>query len=153
MEKMLDSAAVAERIRQAVDLHENKVPDTIGTMLHFELLECDAEVGKFTLRCKTDRWMRNIMGSLHGGISAAVMDHAMGLVANSIRAKEGAGPTVQMQLTYHRPVFAGENMVVQVRVLSVSSTLTQLTAQAFAESDRQKICVSATGTYYFAERR
>lgn len=153
MEKLLDTAATKVRILEAIDLHRKKVGDTIGAMLDFELLECNSQTGEYTLRCKTERWMRNIMGSLHGGISAAVMDHAMGIVANSIREKEGVGPTVQLQTTYHRPVFVGENLIVTVQVLSVSATLTQMTAQCFAESDQTKICVSATGTYHFSARR
>lgn len=153
MERLLDSAAVAQRIRQAIALHQEQVPDTVGTALHFELLECDAERGEFALRCETAAWMGNILGSLHGGMSATALDHAMGHVANAIREKEGAGPTVQLQVTYHRPLTAGDRLILKVQVLSVSKTLTQLEARAYSECAPDKLCVSATGTYYFAERR
>lgn len=146
---MMDSEQMQRRIRQRIALTHELAPDTIGTYLQFELLECSAETGEYTLRCKTAQWMKNVMNSLHGGISATVADHAMGIVANSIRHEEGIGPTVQLQLSYHRPLVAGEDILVKVRVLSVSKSMTHLTAEAFSDANPDVLCLSATGIYYF----
>lgn len=144
-----ESKRMAEYIRQRIALTDELAPDTVGSMLRFELLECDAGAGEYLLRCSTAQWMRNVFGSLHGGISALVADHAMGIVANSVRAEQGLGPTVQLQLTYHHPLAAGEDVLIKVQVLSVTRTLTHLTARAYAASEPQKLCASATGTYFF----
>lgn len=151
MKTAFTSEEMAQRIRQRIELHQQAVPDTVGAMLDFELVSCRAEDGEYVLRCKTAQWMRNVMGALHGGMSATAMDHAMGLIANSIRPENGVGPTVQLQLTYHAPIFAGEYLQIRVQVLSVTKMLTHLTAQAYHADAQDKLCVSATGTYYFRE--
>lgn len=60
------------RLRIA-QLHE-AAPDSIGDLFQFELLSCDNETGKYRFRCRTQPWMRNPAGTLHGGMSAAIAD-------------------------------------------------------------------------------
>ena len=153
MEYRKDTAEMAQIIPERIALTNTLVPNSVGSELDFALVSCDAEKGEYVLSCKTTDWMRNVMGSLHGGMSATVVDHAMGVVANSIRMENGVGPTVQLQLTYHRPLTAGKDVLVTVRVLSVSRTMTHLTAQAVQADAPETLCVSATGIYYFKPAR
>ena len=85
------SEEMVRRIREHIALHGQTVPDMVGVVLDFELVECRAEAGEYVLRCKTAPWMKNVMGILHGGMSATAADHAMGLIANSIRPESGMG--------------------------------------------------------------
>ena len=92
--------------------------------------------------------MRNVIGSLHGGIGALIMDQAMGFVAYSYMTGPGTTPTVQMQLNYHRPLTPGEDVLVRVRVISVSRTLVAMSSEAMLASDPETICVTASATFY-----
>ena len=61
-------ALLRRRIAQVSEL----APGSIGDMLHFELLDCDPEAGDYWLTCRTEDWMRNPAGTLHGGLGATV---------------------------------------------------------------------------------
>lgn len=138
-------------IRRGIAITEEQAPDTIGSMLHFELESCDAQRQEATFLCETAGWMGNVLGTLHGGISAVIIDHAMGILSNSLRQGWEKGPTIQLNLTYHKPLLAGERVRVRVQVVSASKCLTQMYAEAHSVA-RGTLCTSATGTYYFKSK-
>ena len=125
-----------------------KVPGSIGDMMEFQVVKEDREKGEYILRCKTEFWMRNVIGTLHGGIGALIMDQAMGFVAYSYMTGLGTTPTIQMQLNYHRPLTAGEDVLVRIRVISVTRTLVTMISEAMLASDPDTICVTASATFY-----
>ena len=136
---------VRNRIAQ---LHEI-APDSIGDRMGYELL-CWDETGKhFRLRCRTFDWMRNGPGTLHGGMCATVVDQAMGFIAYCIKPGEGIAPTVQMQVEYHRPLIPGENVIVDVAVVSQTRSLMHLCSEAYSESSTDKVCLTASATYFY----
>ena len=125
-----------------------KVPGSIGDMMEFQVVKEDREKGEYILRCKTEFWMRNVIGTLHGGIGALIMDQAMGFVAYSYMTGLGTTPTIQMQLNYHRPLTAGEDVLVRIRVISVTRTLVTMISEAMLASDPDTICVTSSATFY-----
>ena len=138
-----------EKMRTGLAMSNEMTGGTIGGMLNFRILDCDVDKGEYVLCCSTAEWMRNIMGILHGGISATVMDHAMGVVANSVRVGRSRGPTVQLQVSYHRPLKAEGDVLVKVRLLNMTRTMTHMIAEAYQADVPDTLCVSATGIYYF----
>ncbi len=82
-------------------------------MLHFELLECDPEAGDYFLSFRTETWMRNPAGTLHGGLGATVLDQAMGLIPYCLKTGAGIAPTVQLSVNYHRPLNPGAEVVIK----------------------------------------
>lgn len=130
------------------ELHEI-APGSIGDQMHYELLGSDQQQGIYHLRCNTLKWMRNGPGTLHGGMCATVVDQAMGFVAYCIKPGAGIAPTVQMQVTYHRPLIPGERVLVDVRVISVTKSLMHLSAEAFLETSPEKVCLTASATYFY----
>ena len=134
--------------RSIEGLHR-KAPGSIGDMMEFHVLEEDREQGAFTLRCRTFEWMRNALGTLHGGMGATIIDQAMGFVAYSYMPGPGMTPTIQLQLNYHHPLVPGEDVHVHVRVISVSRTLISMTCEAALASDPSRICITGSGTSFF----
>ena len=112
---MMETACELEEIicRRLAEIH-TAAPDSIGAIMDYELLSCDRETGEYVFRCKTMPWMRNILGTLHGGLCATALDQAMGFVAHCIKPGEGTAPTIQMQVSYHRPLISGEDVIVNV---------------------------------------
>ena len=137
--------AEEKRLRDAVAGLQKIAPGTIGDQLGFSLVEQREE--EYTFRCRTETWMANAAGTLHGGIAAAVVDQAMGFVVYAIQPGEGFSPTVEMQLSYHRPLRPQGELLVRVRVMSRGKSLMHLRAELFMEDAPEKLCVSATAVY------
>lgn len=125
------------------------VPGSIGDLLHFQVIACDEEKGNYTLTCKTDKWMTNFAGTLHGGICATILDQAMGFVSYCLKPGDGAAPTIQIEVDYHRPLHPGEDVIVKVHVVTATRSLMNLTAEAMQASTPDKIALSASGIYFY----
>ena len=122
---------------------------TIGDMLELELLGCNTLDGEILMTCKTGPWMRNLAGTLHGGMCATVVDQAMGCVAYCAKPGEGLAPTVQLQVSYHRPLIPGEDVLIRIQVVSVSRSLIHLSCEAMLASRPEKLCLSGSAVYFF----
>lgn len=136
-------------VRSRIAALHKIAPDSIGDRMAFQLLDCDAAAGEYTLTCRTESWMRNAAGTLHGGMCAAVVDQAMGFLAYCVKPGEGQAPTVQLQVSYHRPLIPGEDVIVRVKVVSVTRSLMHLSAEASLVSSPERVCVSATAIYFY----
>jgi acyl-coenzyme A thioesterase PaaI-like protein len=69
----------------------------------------------------------------------------MSLAAYCVKKEDGTTPYIEMQVSFHRPVRPGEDVKVHVRVLSATKSLIRLSSQLH---QYDKLCVSATGTYF-----
>lgn len=124
-------------------------PGSIGDQLMLELTDSDPEAGVYTMRCQTQPWMRNIAGTLHGGMCATLVDQAMGCVAFCAKPGEGIAPTIEMNVNYHRPLIPGEDALVRVRLQSVTRHLIHLASEVYSVKNPEKLCLAATGVFYF----
>lgn len=136
---------VKQRLRQ---LHE-VAPDSIGDRMGLEPLEYDEARQECLMRCKTESWMRNGHGTLHGGMCAAIADQAMGLMAYIFKRGEGIAPAIELQLNYHRPLIPGEDILLRVRVVSVTKSLIHTAAELYRASAPEKLCISSHAAYFY----
>ena len=137
------------KLRTRLDDLHSKGPGTIGDMLQLELVDVQSERGIYTMRGKTAAWMRNIAGTLHGGMCATLIDQAMGCVAFSAKPGEGIAPTIEMNVSYHRPLTPGEDVLIHVRLVSPGKRMIHLAAEAYEYNAPDKLCISATGIYFY----
>ncbi len=137
-----------QKIRDRLAAMHTSAPGSIGDILCFELLSCDETAGEYAFRCHTEFWMRNFNGTLHGGMSAAIVDQAMGFVAHCVKRGEGMAPAIELQLSYHRPLIPGEDADVTVKVRSVTRSLIRLSAEVYQAGREDRLCVTATATYF-----
>lgn len=140
---------IEQIVRERLGEIGTQAPGSIGDLMDYQLLECDPSAGIFLMRCKTAPWMRNIPGTLHGGICATVMDQAMGFVAYCVKPGEGIAPTVELNVHYHRSLIPGEDVLVRVEVMSVTKSLMHLSAQAFQASAPDKLCLTADALNFY----
>ena len=136
-------------VRSRIEALHTLVPGSVGEQMDFQLVSCDAQAGEYTLSCRTQSWMRNVAGTLHGGMCAAIVDQAMGFIAYCVKPGEGTAPTAELQVSYHRPLLPGGEVLVKVKVLTVGKSLMHLTAQAFMANQPEKLCISSTGIYVY----
>ena len=138
-----------EKVKKRLEQLEAVAPGSIGTMLGLEPLAYEETTGVYVLRAKPQTWMCNGHGTLHGGICATIADQAMGLVAHSYRPGEGVAPTITLGVEHHRPLIPGENVLIRVRMVSVTRTLLRATAELYRESRPDKLCISAGATFFY----
>ena len=122
--------------------------DSIGSQMCYEVLGSNEETREIIMRCKTFPWMRNGFGTLHGGMCATVVDQAMGFVAHCCKASDGTAPTVHLSVDYHRPLSPGEDVLVKVKVISVTRSLMRLSSEAYQESNPSKLCLSGSSIFF-----
>ena len=145
---METSVDMEQVVRERLAAIHALAPGSIGAQMQYELLECDVSSGVYTLLCRTMPWMRNIPGTLHGGMCATVVDQAMGFIAHCVKRGNGTAPTVELQVSYHRPLNPGEDVVTKIRVISVTRSLMRLSCEAYQAGNLEKVCLTATATYF-----
>ncbi len=121
---------------------------TVCGDLRMQVLEGNTDKGEYLFLCHTTAAMRNVIHTLHGGSAAIVADQAMGSVANSMFAEDGHAPTSQLTLNFHRPLFAGEDLMVYVKVVNASRRQIHLCAEIYAKKAPDKLCVSASAVFF-----
>ncbi len=145
----LTDSSLEEIVRNRLEEIHTAAPESIGALMNFRLLSCDTRAGEYTMRCATLPWMRNIPGTLHGGMCATILDQAMGFIAYCVKPGEGIAPTVQLQVSYHRSLIPGEDVLVKVNVKSVTRSLMHLSAEAYSVNTPEKLCLSGNAVFFF----
>lgn len=141
---------LAEKVRRRIAQVDASIPGSIAEMLRFEVVGEDK--GDIVMTCGTMPWMRNSAGTLHGGLCATILDQAMGFVSCCLKEGNDIAPTVQMSISYHRPLHPGEQVIVKVHVVSATHSLMNLTAEASQASCPEKICLSGSGMYFVKQK-
>lgn len=137
---------LSERINKLFERPQET--DAFGKEFGLCLERIDTEKEVLVFRGSTLSSMKNIAGIVHGGMCAALIDQAMGIVAYCLNDSDNIAPTIQLQLSYHRPLLPEEEVEVRVGVTSVSRSLISLSAQVYMTKDPDKICLSSSGTFF-----
>ncbi|MGF7046017.1 uncharacterized protein (TIGR00369 family) [Paenibacillus sp. DS2015] len=85
----------------------------------------------------------NLIGILHGGVHATLIDSAMGLVAMIARPQENV-VTSNLTMNYVAPIANGK---VFVTAEIIHSSRKMISTQAFARSENGDLCAFGTGTF------
>ncbi len=137
-----------EFIRNRVAWVNQAAAGTVCGNLQMELIDGNENRGEYLFLCHTTEEMRNVIHTLHGGSAAIVVDQAMGSVANSMFSEDGHAPTSQLSLNFHRPMTAGEDLLVWVRIVNASRRLIHLTSEIYRQAAPDKLCVSASAIFF-----
>ena len=140
-------------VRNSIAGLHRKAPGSIGDLMEFRVLAEDREKGEYALQCKTEPWMRNALGTLHGGICATVVDQAMGFVAYSYMTGSGTAPTIQLSVNYHRPLVPGEDVLVKVKMLSLTRSLITMAFEACQADHPDKLCMTGSATSFLKHEK
>lgn len=137
-----------EQLTRRVAWVNKAAAGTVCGELKMEVLEGNTNIGEYLFLCRTTEPMRNVIHTLHGGSAAIVADQAMGSVANSMFCEDGHAPTSQLTLNFYRPLFAGDELLVKVRILNASRRLIHLSSEIYAHKAPDKLCVSASAVFF-----
>lgn len=146
-----DSASMKQMISHWIDQLHVHAPDTIGDLLHFQVVDCDSRTGSCTISVQTEPWMRNAFGSLHGGIITTAMDQGMGMLATCIMDGKAITPTVQLNTTFHRPIQPGRPLLLKIMPEARLKHLLHMRAEVCDAANPAQLCASATGIFFVKE--
>ena len=146
--ELTQDMTMEQRVRQMLEATRHPEKDNIEDWMGLQLVSCDPEAGEYLVRGKTAGWMRNAVNQVHGGISTAFLDQAMGCVCHCQKESAEVAPTIEMNLSFHRPVLIDSTILMNIRILSVTRHLIRMSGQIAMEDAPDKICVSATATFY-----
>ena len=148
MDNGFSGETISERIVNRMEWIQRAGDGTIGGAFRLQLQSGNDEAKEYTFLARTEDWMRNVIGTLHGGSCAALADQAMGCVANCLLENEAHAPTSQLQINFHRPLFAGDSMLVIVRVVNISRSMLHMAAEIYAVKDPERLCVSSSAIFF-----
>ena len=137
-----------QRVHNRMQWVNELAAGTVCGDLQLKLMDYDARQGIFTIEGKTEPYMRNVIHTLHGGSVAILADQAMGCIANCLFTDDNHAPTSQLTVNFHRPMTAGEGVLVQVRIVNTSRRQIHLQCQIFEAKAPDKLCASATAVFF-----
>lgn len=145
----ISQSELEQKLREAIDSLNTAKTENFSTTLATRLESCDA--GTLTMTCSypTARWGANLIDRLHGGAVAGMLDQSMGLLCFAVCGR--VPPTVELQISYLRPVMLDDRLFVKSRVLSAGRTFWHVICEAWMESFPEKPVASGTGIYFSAE--
>lgn len=89
---------------------------------------CNFEEKSLTIAFLTQGWQINERGGIHGGAIAGMFDTAFGIMANFI-AGENEATTVDMNISFLRPLELGETCEIRVITVKTGRSLIRLRAE------------------------
>ena len=140
--------SMEEQIRHTLEFQRHPQRDNIEDWMALKLISCDPEKNEYLISANTAAWMRNAVDHVHGGICTAFLDQAMGCVCHCQKPSAEVAPTIEMNLSFHRPVKIDSSILIKVQVLSVTRHLIRMAGQIVMADAPEKICVSSTATFY-----
>ena len=149
MSERYENESLEHLVQRRLRYFKEHLTDTIAAYLDLELLSCDERRNEYVFRGTPAPWMINFHGTLHGGMGATFVDQAMGHMAFCLKPGPGIAPTVDMNVKYHRPLFAQDPVLLRVRLVSRTKSLMHLSCEASQAAAPEKVCISATATYYY----
>lgn len=125
--------------------HDDRIDGRLGQRLE--------SFGKDEYVCSypVEPWMANPSGFLHGGITTAMFDQAMGLL--SIYSADGRPtPTIDIRVSYCRPIPVGTRLYIRSRMMVTGRTMVQTQAEAWVEDRPEAVAAYASAAYHIIKK-
>ena len=120
-----------------------RLPPPVATLVGFEPVHLERGAAAFRLDARRDRHA-NPMGTIHGGILCDVADAAMGLACASLLQLGESFTTIDLRMTFLRPVL-DVRLEARARVVHSGKSLVYLECDVVAVDD-DKLVAKASST-------
>ncbi len=135
-----------QRLRAAIDRRTHAEPGSVNYRIPPQFLSCSEDGRSCTVRYLLKPEMRNPMGWLHGGVTSAMVDMSMGLLAY-YNAGFALCPTASMTVNFLRPGKIGDWLVAEAEITYQGRKIIHATCRAWMEDTPDKLVATATGSY------
>jgi acyl-coenzyme A thioesterase 13 len=121
---------IIDFLRSQIGKGSQKSPSPLMRWLNPDILEVEA--GAMALRYTVREEMTNPMGQLHGGISAAIIDDAIGCTMFAY-GEDTPWSTINNTIDYLLPARSGDRIVARTRILKKGARLVNAQCEIFSE--------------------
>jgi len=83
----------------------------VPLLAHLDIRAVDAQRGRAVFEMTVDEKHLRTLGLMHGGVTATLLDTAMGYAAVTVAPEDRQVVTVQLNLNYVRPAWKSERLV------------------------------------------
>ena len=119
-------------------------PPPMARLIGFEMRV--AEPGRIVMELDPDESLENTIGLLHGGAAAALLDTAMGCAITTMHPIGQASVTLDLKLTYLRPLSVRSGRVsAEGKVVKIGRQTSY--AEGFVRDGADNLAVHATATF------
>ena len=143
--------STGEWLEQELRFINQDMAHTLNGRMKAELVSCDDGTRTLILRFPLEDWEVNGLGTLHGGMTSAMMDLAMSMVVYCF-SRQTIPPTVSMTTNYLRPVPMEGYVEIRARLTSLG----RRNATAYCEAvipGSGKLAATAVGTYTIIQKQ
>lgn len=135
-----------QRLRAAIYQRTHSEPGSVNDRIAPQFDSCSSDGKCCTVRYMTRPEMRNPMGWLHGGVTSAMVDMGMGLLAY-YNAGFILCPTSTMTVNYLKPGRIGTAVYVQSEITYQGRRIIHANARVWMEDNPDELIATATGSY------
>lgn len=140
-----------EWLREELEFINGEMAHTLNGRMKAQLESCDEETKELVLRYPLEDWEVNGLGTLHGGMSSAMMDLTMSMAVYCF-SRQSIPPTISMTVNYLRAIPMDGSVLIKTRVTSLGKR----NATAYCEAvipGSGKLACTAVGTYAIVPRK
>ena len=102
---------------------------------------------------RTEDWMVNPMGNVHGGILASMVDTAAGMLSKALIASWDGSPTVHLSINYLRPVALNRDLLLRASCQKAGRFLNYTSCTACYPERPDQALFTAECVYFAAAGR
>ncbi len=143
----MDIGNPAEELEKQFERWQKQGESTFWGLLGCEFAGWDGKTVTVALDVKPQ--LLNLIGILHGGVHATLIDSAMGLVVMIARPRENV-VTTNLNLNYVAPASEGR---ILVTAELLHATRKSMNAQAFVRTEGGELLAFGTGTFRVMDRK
>jgi len=119
-----------------------RLPPPVATLIGFEPVHVERGAAVFRLDARRDKHA-NPMGTIHGGILCDVADAAMGMACASLLELSESFTTIELRMTYLRPVLDSQ-IEARARVVNSGKSLVYMECDIVSVVDEKLLAKSSS---------
>ncbi len=141
----MSDISMEQWIREDLNFINTKANNTFNGRMKPEFHSCSETDREVILSFDVQDWEINGIGTLHGGVSAAMADFTMSLIAHYF-AQEAIPPTISQSINFMKPVPQDSKAHVYAKITSMSRRVASVYSEVrIAETG--KLACTSIGTY------
>lgn len=134
-----------EWLRDELEFINGKMAHTLNGRMKAQLESVDEERQELVLRYPLEEWEVNGLGTLHGGMSSAMMDLTMSMAVFCF-SRQTIPPTISMTVNYLKAIPMEGSVLIRARVTSLGKRNASAYCEAIIPASGKVAC-TAIGTY------
>ena len=141
-----DQAGMERAFRDYFRQVAQATPRALNAMLEAELVRCDFAEQSLVLGLELQPWMTNPGGILHGGVTASLLDLAMGLLSRYVSGGVMT-PTIDLNIKYLRSATVPGRLCVGGRITKRGRTFVHAESALWLPGQEDRLLAAAEGIY------